>query len=349
MAYGKKEFDFANHPWESFVFFDIETVSRVPELQEETPLYDSFLYKMRYAEEAQRKDFSAYNLKALYAQKAALYPEFGKIVCISVGRIINDEIVIYTFKDEEEAVLLTRFNKRLEQWDIAERESGKQLALCGVNIKFFDLRYIYIRSVVNGVKPVKGHIDLTGLKPWEVFTADLTDYWKQTSPYNAPLMCITEVLGLPSPKQDIDGSQTSEVYWKEGSAGLDRIAKYCEGDVEAVVNIARRLRFDPTLPRKAEDQQTPGQEEPQEPEPPKLNVFQKIYHTNALDSKLEAELLELIKGKRLTKADKENLRIILQGALLRTDFVSGDQDNKAVKEEKLAAIEELINKLNGKK
>ena len=338
MAYGKKEFDFYTHPWESFLFFDIETVKREETIEEGTPLYDSFYYKMRYAEEAQRKDFSAHNMKALWDLKAALYPEFGKIVCISVGKIINGEkVFVYTFKDKEEATLLKRFNEKLLGW----AQEDPNLALCGVNIKFFDLRYIFIRSVVNEVPPVPKHINLTGLKPWEVFTADITDIWKQTSPYNAPLACITEALGLPSPKQDIDGSQTSDVYYKEGDAGLERIATYCEHDVMAVVNIARKLRFEPILER---EEPKKGQEAPKA-ETPTMNAFQKIYHTNALDDYLKEEVLKLKKGKRLTKEDKTNLKVILEGALFRTDGINNDRDNKDVRAEKEAAIEELLSKL----
>lgn len=244
MAYGKKEFNFYNHPVESFLFFDIETVAKVPELMEDTPLYDAFMYKMRYAEEAQRKDFNAYNVKALYAEKAALYPEFGKIVAITIGKIVDGhKVALYSFSGDDEANILTRFFKALTD----QLANDPELVLCGVNLKFFDLRYCFIRAVVNQIEPVKGHINLTGLKPWEVRTCDITDVWKQTSMYNAPLIAIAECLGLPSPKSDIDGSQVSETYWKEGESGLARITKYCEQDVFTTANIVMKLRFMPLL------------------------------------------------------------------------------------------------------
>lgn len=240
MAYGKKEFDFYTHPVESFLFFDIETVAKVPELMEDTPLYDSFVYKMRYAEEAQRKDFNAYNVKALYAEKAALYPEFGKIVAITIGKIVDGhKLALYSFSGDDEASILTRFFKALGD-QIAK---DPELVLCGINLKFFDLRYCFIRAVVHQIEPIKGHINLTGLKPWEVRTCDLTDVWKQTSMYNAPLIAIAECLGLPSPKSDIDGSQVSETYWKQGKQGLDRIVTYCEQDVFTTANVTMKLRF----------------------------------------------------------------------------------------------------------
>lgn len=254
MAYGKKEFNFYSHPLQSLMFFDIETVAKVPELMEDTPLYDSFMYKMRYAEEAQRKDFNAYNVKALYAEKAALYPEFGKIVAITIGKIVDGhKLALYSFSGDDEANILTRFFKALSDQLAADPE----LVLCGVNLKFFDLRYCFIRAVVNQIEPVKGHINLTGLKPWEVRTCDITDVWKQTSMYNAPLICMAECLGLPSPKSDIDGSQVSSVYWKEGKPGLERITKYCEQDVLTTANVVMKLRFEPLLEMVGTTQRAP--------------------------------------------------------------------------------------------
>lgn len=242
----KKDFDFENHPWESFLFLDIETARKVKELDTESDLAKSFHYKMRYTEEASRKDFDVNDLKKLYNDKAALYPEYGRIVCITVGKIIDNEIVIYTFDQEEEKELIEKFMSALNIW----AKKDPLLAICGVNIKFFDLRFIYIRSVVNGIKPIKGHISFTGLKPWEVNVADITDYWKQTSPYNAPLISIAECLDLPSPKDAIDGSEVSDTYWNEGKDGLKRIVEYCEKDVVTTINIARRLRFASILERK---------------------------------------------------------------------------------------------------
>lgn len=332
----KKDFNFEAHPWESFVFFDIETVARVPELEENTPLYDSFEYKMRYTEEAQRKDFGKYNLKALYAQKAALYPEFGKIACITVGKIVDGKIVIYTFSGEEKQMLI-KFHK----WLGDRAAADPNLALCGVNIKFFDLRYIYIRSVVHQVVPVKGHISFTGFKPWEIKVADITDVWKQTSPYNAPMITMAEVLGLPSPKNDIDGSKVSHVYWNEGEKGLKRIITYCEDDVFTTVNIARRLRFEPLLERAdAEETKEAAAKKDELP-----HIIRRIYNLDAFDEKMQQEVKDLIGKKRLTKKDKTNLRTILLGVYLRTDFVNQDQDTKAVKEAKTEEVDNFINSL----
>lgn len=341
MAYGKKEFNFYNHPVESFLFFDIETVAKVPELMEDTPLYDAFVYKMRYAEEAQRKDFNAYNVKALYAEKAALYPEFGKIVAITIGKIVDGhKVALYSFSGDDEANILTRFFKALSD----QIANDPELVLCGVNLKFFDLRYCFIRAVVNQIEPVKGHINLTGLKPWEVRTCDITDVWKQTSMYNAPLIAIAECLGLPSPKSDIDGSKVSETYWKEGVKGLERIVKYCEQDVFTTANVVMKLRFMELLelagttqkapkPRVEGEEKSPA-EEPQDTQDGSLQIegvlpplLQKAFNVGQLTEEDEQVLIS--KTRKTSKKDRERLIEIVQ-AIQGKEPVDEDFVNKVM-------------------
>lgn len=340
MAYQKKkEFNFDTHPITSLLFIDIETVAKVEELEENTPLYDSFVYKMRYTEEAQRKDFNSYNVKALFAEKAALYPEFGKVVCITVGKIVDGVYTSHSFNHKDEKTLLTRFHKALAGW----AQADPNLALCGINLKFFDLRFMYIRSVINKVRPVKGHIDLGGLKPWEVYTADLTDIWKQTSPYNAPLACIAESLGIESPKQDIDGSQVSKVYYTEGDVGLERITKYCELDVLTTAKVAYRLKFE-EFP---ETKSVPKLGKVKQPtvEIKDIPFLQRLYNMNTFDNRLEDELKGIISKKKLTQKDKKHLREILLGVYLRTDFINGDKDSKEATEQKTIEIDNFIKEL----
>jgi hypothetical protein len=53
------------------------------------------------------------------------------------------------------------------------------------------------------------------------------------------------VLGIPSPKDDIDGSEVAKVYYSEKN--IDRIITYCEKDVVAVAQIILRLRGEDLL------------------------------------------------------------------------------------------------------
>jgi len=59
------------------------------------------------------------------------------------------------------------------------------------------------------------------------------------------LKLLTKVLGVPSPKDDIDGSEVAHVYYVENN--IDRIITYCEKDVIAVAQIFLRLRREELL------------------------------------------------------------------------------------------------------
>jgi len=56
---------------------------------------------------------------------------------------------------------------------------------------------------------------------------------------------MANILGIPSPKEDIDGSMVRQVYYEEKD--LDRIIDYCERDVITVAQVFLRLRNDPLM------------------------------------------------------------------------------------------------------
>ena len=56
---------------------------------------------------------------------------------------------------------------------------------------------------------------------------------------------MANILGIPSPKEDIDGSMVKTVYYEEKD--LDRIVKYCELDVITTAQVFLRLRNDELL------------------------------------------------------------------------------------------------------
>jgi len=71
----------------------------------------------------------------------------------------------------------------------------------------------------------------------------------------AKIVCIsvgyfTEVskvkkLGIPSPKDDIDGSEVAQVYYQEKN--MDRIVQYCEKDTIAVAQVLLRFNNEALL------------------------------------------------------------------------------------------------------
>ncbi len=89
-------------------------------------------------------------------------------------------------------------------------------------------------------------LNLNGKKPWEINHLDTMELWKFGNyKYSTSIKLLTEILGVPTPKDDIDGSQVAHVYYKEKD--LERIKKYCEKDTLAVAQIFRKLRYEPLL------------------------------------------------------------------------------------------------------
>lgn len=217
---------------EKLIFFDIETAPIHPELELDTPTFDSWAYKVN-------KDGAKTDKEVIdsFSQEAGLYPEFAKIVTIVVGKIVKGKIVLVTLDDENEVDILNKFNR------LVSRNSDSTLV--GFVNKGFDTPFVAKRMLINGIEFDEA-LDSSGLKPWEVEEVDLSEIWKLTSFNRASLINIATALGLPSPKDDINGSDVGRVYWEEPN-GLSRIAKYCRQDVITTINIFKKMRFEDVL------------------------------------------------------------------------------------------------------
>ena len=223
---------------EDILFLDIETVSQfeswsdVPEITKEL-----FELKTTY----QRKN--EFTAEEFYS-KAAIWAEFGKIICISVGYFVkrNDtkELRITSFFNDDEYKLLLAFKELLKDHFYKEKH-----VLCAHNGKEFDFPYIARRMIIHQIKlPPK--LNLFGKKPWEIKHLDTLDLWKFGDyKHYTSLKLLTHILGIPSPKQDIDGSEVGNVYYKEKD--LQRIVDYCERDTIAVAQLILRFNNLPLL------------------------------------------------------------------------------------------------------
>ncbi len=178
-----------------------------------------------------------------FYERAGIWAEFGKIICISVGYFTfkgeNRSFRLTTFQGEESKLLL-EFKQLLNS-----HFSNPKNVLCAHNGKEFDFPYIARRMIIHGISlPYK--LDLFGKKPWEVPHLDTMELWKFGDyKHYTSLKLMAHVLGIPSPKEDIDGSMVREVYYKEND--LDRIITYCELDVLTTAQVFLRLRNDALL------------------------------------------------------------------------------------------------------
>lgn len=221
------------------LFLDIETVSGQADYAQ---LDDAFkkLWGLKSKQILRQYDeeLEEDTISNLYPEKAGIFAEFGKIVCISVGIVVRDpsfkelSVRLKSFADDDEKVLLADFSKLVEQY----YNNPAEHFFCGHNLREFDIPYICRRMVINQMK-LPYALDISGKKPWETkHLLDTLEMWKFGDyKHYTSLNLLTHLFGIPSPKDDIDGSNVGRVYWEEKD--LDRIAMYCEKDVLAVVQL----------------------------------------------------------------------------------------------------------------
>ena len=222
---------------EHILFLDIETVPEEKSFsnlsEEKQKLWDE---KSKY----QRKDeISAED----FYDRAGIWAEFGKIICISVGffKFKNDKrsFRVTTFQGAEEKIL-REFSELLETHFYKPHH-----LLCSHNGKDFDFPYIARRLIKHNL-PLPVKLDLFGKKPWEVPHLDTLELWKFGDyKHFTSLKLLTNVLGITSPKEDIDGSEVRDVYYIDH--GLGRIVNYCERDVVAIAQVILKMRQEELL------------------------------------------------------------------------------------------------------
>ncbi len=100
--------------------------------------------------------------------------------------------------------------------------------------------------LVNFVElPLK--FDSAGKKPWEIKHIDTMELWKFGDYKNyTSLELLTHIFNIPTPKDDIDGSQVARVYYFDED--MERIVKYCEKDVTAIVQLILNFKGRNVIP-----------------------------------------------------------------------------------------------------
>jgi uncharacterized protein YprB with RNaseH-like and TPR domain len=227
----------AKVPLGNILFLDIETVPQAVAYEQLSgEARELFALKTQY----QRKE--EVSAEEFY-ERAGIWAEFGKVICISVGYFQGSGTAktfrVRSFSGEEKQLLLA-FRDLLDTYF-----NRPQHLLCAHNGKEFDFPYLARRMVIHGIA-LPSKLSLFGKKPWEVPHLDTMELWKFGDfKHYTSLRLLAYVLGIPSPKQDLDGSMIRQVYYEEGD--LDRIVQYCELDVITTAQVFRRFRQEPLL------------------------------------------------------------------------------------------------------
>lgn len=309
-------------------FYDIETARAVEVLEEGTSIYDAWKYKTRYQNELNKKTGREYTLEEYYYEKAPLYAPFGRVVTIVVGRIKDNRIYLKTYASYDEKELLEEFNRDLQ----LVYNSNPNTKMVGFNSNGFDSPFILKRSVINGIRPAYP-IDEGGAKPWELRALDLSKVWQGSAFYPDSLIAVATALGLPSPKDALDGSQVSTAFYEKR---LPEIVKYCLKDVETTARVYRKLAFLPDLEQGFEI--IGGAVEVVE-----LPLLQKIYKATAINDSTKEEIKQKLAKKKITKKEKQIIEDILISLYIDNTMFSSDKPE--VKEIKRTEIKQIINEI----
>ncbi len=226
---------------EHILFLDIETVPQFESYKELEPLtQELWESKTKYH---RKEEFTPEE----FYERAGIWAEFGKIICISVGYFHSKgaqrKFRVTSFYGDEKQILID-FKNLLET-----HFSTRNHLLCAHNGKEFDFPYIARRMVIHGIR-LPYMLNLFGKKPWEVPHLDTMDLWKFGDyKHYTSLKLLAHIMGIPSPKEDIDGSQVRDVFYEEKD--IDRIIQYCERDTITVAQVFLRLRNEEILDQKA--------------------------------------------------------------------------------------------------
>lgn len=223
---------------EKVLFLDIETVPQVynyADLDEKTA--DLYALKTKFLQ----KDGAS--VEEVY-ERAGVYAEFGKIVCISCGivqqKMGENQIRMKSFAGDDEKKLLQDFANMLNQ-----HYNSPYHILCGHNAKEFDFPFIGRRMLIHGID-LPGVLDIAGKKPWEVNHLDTMELWKFGDyKHYTSMALLCHIFNIPTPKDDISGGDVARVYYEEND--LDRIVTYCQKDVIALIQLFLRFRNEPLV------------------------------------------------------------------------------------------------------
>ena len=216
------------------LFLDIETVPCEYNFEE----LDSIFQKLWEEKTVwQRKE--EFTPSGYYKKKAGVMAEFAKIICISVGYLFTEKgeshFRIKSFYGDNEKTILKEFNHLLKK-----KFNNDLSILCAHNGKEFDFPFIARRILINGLKLPK-LLDIAGKKPWDIKHLDTMELWRFGDYKNfTSIKLLAALFEIPTPKDDIDGSQVARVYYEEKD--LERIRIYCQKDTLTVAQLLLKYK-----------------------------------------------------------------------------------------------------------
>lgn len=224
---------------EKLICIDIETVPAHPDF---VSLPDEL--KELYLKKSERLKQEHENEEEQYFNHAGIYAEFGKVICITLGLFKKEKgeyhLRIKSLCGDEEKKVLAEFAEILDK-----HPNRNHLQFCGHNVREFDIPFLCRRFLIHHLE-LPALLDISGRKPWDVPMVDTMALWRFGDiKHFTSLKLLALLLGIESPKNDMDGKDVGRVYWREKN--LQRIVEYCQRDVVTVAQLVMRFKGLPLL------------------------------------------------------------------------------------------------------
>lgn len=225
---------FSREKLKKFLFFDIETCGQHAQLTDAAAASGDAIIDV-FQKKGERlhngKSWISDDPHGNYSRNVALFPEFGRIACLSYGVWKDGEIVIATIIENNETDLLKKAAA------LFHKGGAGGMIPTGWNIKNFDVSWLVRRMLANGI-PVPECLSSYEKKPWEMVIFDMKDWWKSGSSLDVTFEEACWGMNIPSPKDDISGGEVHEKFW---NGEYDRIVTYCEKDVRSMILLAEKI------------------------------------------------------------------------------------------------------------
>lgn len=225
---------------EDLIIIDIETAPVSPSFEKLTDEWKSL-----WEEKTQYSLPEGMTPSEFYPKRAGIMAEFAKVVCISMAYFNKEQHLrmrVKSFYGFDEKEILQQFMATINKIEA----HNSRWCFAGHNIKEFDIPFICRRLLINHL-PVPRYLDFQNMKPWETNIVDTFQYWRFGDyKHYTSLKLLAAAMGIPSPKDDIDGSMVGDLFWngteEERANNLKRIAAYCQKDVITTGNIFLRFK-----------------------------------------------------------------------------------------------------------
>ena len=287
------------------LWLDIETSSAEKEITEDSPSWAGWKQKLQWDEKITKDS----EIKFRYSERAPIYKEFGKIVAIAYGRVVDDKLRVKRLHSDDEKQLLEGFMK-----DVSTFIGGGMRFLGGFSVLQFDIPFLEFRCRVNGVE-LHSFFDTAGLKPWDIkHVTDVQELLRGSSSTSISLQGASAVFGLESPKTLLAGEFVNSLYWSDDKDRLDKISTYASKDTLTACNLMCKLLNQPI-----KELDIVGEAEIVE----EIPILTKLFNTKQFNQ----EVKDYLKNLKIAKKDKPTVEKLVLAHYL--EIIDVTAKNKA--------------------